>query len=386
MKYPAERRDDSAIRIAVIYAFVAAVWIFFSDLLLSRVVNTQLLLSLSIVKDLGFIVITAALLYVLVQGAIHRILHTEAQMALIFDSVNDAILLFYLENGRPGRIISANQAAVERFGYTLGELAAMRPPDLIKPNLRDETRVAIHELWRNGLAVFETCQVARDGRETPVEISSRSVRVGNRIMGVAIARDITERKRAERERQEHALEVERDKRRFYRETILAVTGGKFEIADPDEAGDWIENPTLSMRVIASQEMADARHAVTRYCQEAGMDENLLREFELAIGEALGNAVKHVGEGWMYVGRHADSVWVAVVDHGKGIDTFIIPKVALLAGFTTKASMGLGYTLILRVCDHLKLATGPDGTTVVMEKLLKSESEFDRQLSVFTGVE
>jgi anti-sigma regulatory factor (Ser/Thr protein kinase) len=262
----------------------------------------------------------------------------------------------------------------------------MRPPDLIKPELREETRAAADGLWKNGSAVFETCQVTRDGREVPVEISSRSVRIGDRMMGVAIARDITERKRIERDKQEHAIEVERDKRRFYRETILAVTGGRFEIADPEPAEGWIEDPVVSMRVAVSQEMVDARHALTSYCQQAGMDEDSVREFELAIGEALGNAVKHAGEGWMYVGRHEESVWAAVVDHGKGIDTFIIPKVALLAGFTTKASMGLGYTLILRVCDHVKLATGPDGTTVVMEKSLKPASEIDSRLSVFTGVE
>jgi len=386
MRYPAEKRDYSAVRIALVYALVATLWIFLSDLLLSGVTNARLLISLSVVKGLGFVLITAGLLYVLVQRAINRILHTEAQVALIFDSVNDAILLFYLEDGRPGRFIAGNQAAVERLGYTPAQFRRMQPTDLIAPDLQVEARTAIRELWDKGDVVYETCQIAKDGREIPVEISSRTVKVGDKVMGVAIARDIAERKRAETERREQAVEAERDKRRFYRETILAVTEGKFEIADPADVRDWIRDPEISIDVSASYDMAEARHAVTTYCREAGMDENSIREFELALGEALGNAVKHAGEGRLHVGKSDDSVWVAVVDHGKGIDTFILPKVALLAGFTTKASLGLGYTLILRVCDHVKLATGPEGTTVVIEKLVKPESEFDRRLSSFTGVE
>ncbi len=386
MEYSVEKRDASAVRITLIYIVVSALWIFLSDLLLLGVRNPRLLVSLSIVKGLAFVLITAALLYMLVKRAIKRILHTEAQVALVFDGVNDAILLFYLEDGHPGRFIAANQAAVERLGYTLSQLKKMEPTELIAPDLRDEHRDAIRELWERGRVVYETCQVAKDGSEIPVEISSRTVKVGKRVMGVAIARDITERKRVETERREQAVEVERDKRRFYRETILAVTGGKFEITDPADARDWVRDPDISIHVSASYDLAEARHEAMGYCSQAGMQENSLREFELALGEALSNAVKHAGEGWLYVGRKEGSIWTAVVDRGKGIDTFIIPKVALLAGFTTRASMGLGYTLILRVCDHVKLATGPEGTTVVMEKLLKPLSEFDRQLSVFTEVE
>lgn len=386
MGYSVEERDTSAVRITLIYVLVATVWIFFSDLLLVGIKNPRLLLSLSVVKGMGFVLVTAALLYMLVKRAINRILHTEAQAALVFDGVNDAILLFYLENGHPGRFIAANQAAVERLGYTLSQLKKMEPTELIAPDLRDEHRDAIRELWERGRVVYETCQVAKDGTEIPVEISSRTVKIGYRVMGVAIARDITERKRVERERREQAVEVERDKRRFYRETILAVTGGKFEITDPADARDWIQDPDISVHASASYDLADARHEAMEYCSQAGMEESSMREFELALGESLSNAVKHAGEGWLYVGRKEDSVWTAVVDRGNGIDTFIIPKVALLAGFSTRASMGLGYTLILRVCDNVKLATGPEGTTVVMEKLLKPLSEFDRQLSVYTEVE
>jgi anti-sigma regulatory factor (Ser/Thr protein kinase) len=63
-----------------------------------------------------------------------------------------------------------------------------------------------------------------------------------------------------------------------------------------------------------------------------------------------------------------------VDHGEGIDTFAIPRVAFQSGYTTKSTMGLGYTLMLAVCDRVMLASGPGGTTVIMEKRLNLAPE------------
>jgi len=60
----------------------------------------------------------------------------------------------------------------------------------------------------------------------------------------------------------------------------------------------------------------------------------------------------------------------VVDHGKGMDTFTIPRIALVPGFTTKASMGLGFTIMLDSADLLRLATGAEGTTVWLQKSLQ----------------
>lgn len=386
MRHPAEKRDRSALRITLIYAVASALWILFSDRLLFGIDDPDLLATLSIIKGWFFVLVTSILLYMLVRQAIQRIWHTEARSALVFDSVSDMIALFYVRDGRPGHFIDANEAACRLLGYSRDELLGMTPLDLVKPELRGEAWSTLDELWKTGRVLIETCLTAKDGRDIPAEISSRTVAVGGRTMAATVVRDITARKAIELERREEAVAAERDKRRFYRETILAVTGGKFELADPSDAEGWIRNPDLAIHVPGSQAMADARHQVLEYCRRSGMEQVSAEEFELAVGEALGNAVKHTDEGWVYTGREGQSVWVAIVDRGKGIDTFIIPNVALLAGFTTKASMGLGYTLILRTCDHVKLATGPSGTTVVMQKQLKPDSELEDRLAVFAGIE
>jgi hypothetical protein len=45
----------------------------------------------------------------------------------------------------------------------------------------------------------------------------------------------------------------------------------------------------------------------------------------------------------------------------------LPRVALEKGYSTKASLGLGYSIILDASDRAVLSTGPEGTLIVMEK-------------------
>lgn len=379
-------RNGAALRIALIYAVVSAAWILFSDLLIAGFADRRLYERLSIIKGWFFVVVTAGLLYMLVQRTIRRIVKAEAQTSLILNSVGDGVFIFHMEDGVPGKFVEANEAAIERLGYSIGELRTITPFDLVPPELREEVSMAARDLLDTGAVVLETCMVSRDGRPIPVEVSARTVRVDDTVMAVVVARDIAERKREEERRREEAVAAERDKRRFYRETITAVTGGKFELADSAEAEGWIRDPEVSIQLSGSDEIADARHDLIEYCRASGMVDSSADEFELAVGEALGNAIKHVGEAWAFAGTDDDRAWVAVADHGKGIDTFMIPKVVILPGFSTEASLGLGYTLILRVCDHVKLATGPEGTTVVMEKMLTPPSAIDRDLAVFAGIE
>jgi PAS domain S-box-containing protein len=379
--------NHTALRIALIYAGISALWILFSDLLVSGVRDREVVAALSIAKGWVFVAVTAVLLYALVRRDVIRIYRTEAQMRVLFDSVVDGIYVFrILEDGLPGNLIDVNEASIHRFGYTREELLKMAPWDLVKPERRGDVDAAVERLRTEGQVVFETVHVSKDGKEIPVEISSRVVRLSEGDIGIAISRDITERKRIEEERRQADLAAERDKRRFYRETILAVTRGRFEIGDPEEASKWARNPEFAVRVTDSAKMWIARHEVVAYCRKAGLPEDSAQDLQLGVGEALGNAVKHAGGGLVEAGTRDGLVWVAVTDRGSGIDTFVLPKAALMMGFSTKASMGLGYTLILEVCDHVKLATGPKGTTVYMEKRLDRLPEPDIDTSMFPGIE
>ncbi len=120
----------------------------------------------------------------------------RARLAAIVESSEDAIVSKTLD----GVIRSWNAGAERLFGYTAAE-AVGRPITLIIPPERlDEVRTILDRL-RRGERVehFETVRVSKDGRRLDISLTVSPIRDDSgRVIGASkIARDITERKRAE---------------------------------------------------------------------------------------------------------------------------------------------------------------------------------------------
>ena len=95
-----------------------------------------------------------------------------------------------------GRILEANQAAVNTYGYTREELCSLNICDL-----RDDcafTMKQMEQALETGL-FFETTHRRKDGSYLQVEVSSQGIDQGNKRILFSIVRDITERKRVEKE-------------------------------------------------------------------------------------------------------------------------------------------------------------------------------------------
>jgi PAS domain S-box-containing protein len=125
----------------------------------------------------------------------------RARLAAIVESSEDAIVSKTLD----GVIRSWNAGAERLFGYPAGE-AVGRPITLIIPPERlDEEREILGRL-RRGERVehFETVRVAKDGRRLDISLTVSPVRdAEGRVIGASkVARDITDRKRAEIARRE----------------------------------------------------------------------------------------------------------------------------------------------------------------------------------------
>jgi len=120
----------------------------------------------------------------------------EQQVALLnfaVDSVREAAFLIDDE----GCFHYVNEEACRVLGYTRAELLGMAIPD-IDPGV---PAGSWPEHWRerktHGSLIFESHHRTRDGRIFPVEISANYFEFGGRAYTLALARDITERKRAE---------------------------------------------------------------------------------------------------------------------------------------------------------------------------------------------
>jgi PAS domain S-box-containing protein len=121
---------------------------------------------------------------------------SQALLAAIVDASEDAIVSKTLE----GVIRSWNSGAERLFGYTAKEAVGQPITLIIPPELLQEERVILERLRRGErIEHFETTRVAKDGRriEISLTVSPLHDEDGHVVGASKVARDITDRKRAE---------------------------------------------------------------------------------------------------------------------------------------------------------------------------------------------
>jgi PAS domain S-box-containing protein len=121
---------------------------------------------------------------------------TEERFRTLFDFANDAIFIHDLG----GKFVEVNRTACERLGYSREEFLTMSPADIDAPDFAPLQSEREGALEGHGSAFFEAAHVRRDGSVVPVELSATIIDLGGRRAVLSIARDISERQRAEAER------------------------------------------------------------------------------------------------------------------------------------------------------------------------------------------
>ncbi|WP_445475186.1 PAS domain-containing protein [Methanococcoides methylutens] len=117
----------------------------------------------------------------------------EKDLETIFSSINDEIAIFTLD----GRFLEANQVTFDKLGYTKDELIQMTVMDITPPEFREALREQIFEKLEHGGGVVETVSKHKDGSLVSIELDIRPIEYKGDHAIIAVARDTTERKKAE---------------------------------------------------------------------------------------------------------------------------------------------------------------------------------------------
>ncbi|MGF6267267.1 two-component system sensor kinase FixL [Paraburkholderia youngii] len=132
------------------------------------------------------------------KAAEQALLESEARMRAIVDTAVDAIITIH----ETGIIERVNPRTEHLFGYTSEALVGCHVACLM-PALRDGVR---DDFLSDGTR-RDVVGARKDGTEFPVELSLTKMSLGTKRMLTAIARDITERKRAEEQRRQLVQEI-----------------------------------------------------------------------------------------------------------------------------------------------------------------------------------
>ncbi|MBI5890673.1 MAG: EAL domain-containing protein [Nitrosomonadales bacterium] len=147
----------------------------------------------------------------------------------LMEQVNDGIIVLHAESGR---IADCNEQACRDLGYPRDQMLQLTIFDFT-------TRLAPGPIWQAELEIFfreghrlvESQHRRRDGSLFPVEINARLIEKNKERYIVAVARDMTERKRAQTQLQ-------------LQDTALNSSANAIVITDSDAVIQWA-NPAFS---------------------------------------------------------------------------------------------------------------------------------------------
>ena len=123
---------------------------------------------------------------------------SEEKLQTFFDNINDAIYILDLK----GNFIDVNATACKRLGYEKREFLQMHIRDINAPELIVENPQLIDEkLWLKK-EIVETEHTTKSGKKIPVEIYGKQSLYQSEPVIIAVSRDITRRRIAEKQLKE----------------------------------------------------------------------------------------------------------------------------------------------------------------------------------------
>jgi PAS domain S-box-containing protein len=131
---------------------------------------------------------------------------SEERYRLLFEAIPLPVLVFDVETHR---YLAVNDAAVSHYGYSRDEWLSMTVFDVRPPEDIERLKVTLAQLGRQSTVVKGTWRHRkRDGTTFDVEIFTHAIDFAGRAARLAVARDLTERRRMEEQlRQSQKIEA-----------------------------------------------------------------------------------------------------------------------------------------------------------------------------------
>ncbi|MGC2064504.1 MAG: PAS domain S-box protein [Thermodesulfovibrionales bacterium] len=213
-----------------------------------------------------------------------RLRASETSYRNLFDSITDGIFV----HDEEGRILDVNKGVEDMYGYPRDFFIGKTPEPLGAPGMNDLIAAgdAIHHAFEGEPQQLDFWSMRANGEVFPKEVRLIPATYWGRRVVIAVARDITERKRAE--------EALRQNEEFIRSVLDNVDEG-FLVVDRDYRiltanrafCSWVDMP---LDDIAGRHCYEVSHKNLRPCHESG--ENCATKHAFETGEPHMAVHKH----------------------------------------------------------------------------------------------
>ncbi len=125
---------------------------------------------------------------------------SEKKLRELFNNANDAIFFSRIRGDEfLSNFIEVNDFACNLLEYTKEELLELSSLDISAPEMKEANKEIIQQIIREEQGTFETILISKTGKEVPVEIRSNFFNLEGEGVIFTVARDLTERRKAENE-------------------------------------------------------------------------------------------------------------------------------------------------------------------------------------------
>jgi anti-sigma regulatory factor (Ser/Thr protein kinase) len=153
---------------------------------------------------------------------------------------------------------------------------------------------------------------------------------------------------------------------IYRDVIYAATQGQFLLISEEDVNKYRRGNVFCEGTI--KERADipiCRNLAKDSLEKLAIQKTKIMSWLLVLSEAITNTIKHAEEGKMTLIENEDEIRFVIQDKGPGFSLKELPNTTLLAGYSTKKSMGQGFTLMMKMAKQVLLSTSPQGSTIIL---------------------
>lgn len=181
------------------------------------------------------------------------------------------------------------------------------------------------------------------------------------------------------------LEEKEQKRQIlkvYKDVMFAVSQGKFVLMEDDEIDDYLNTgEVIAEQIIARPiDVGECRSLVENILLQYSMEPKTIRHTVLAISEGATNILKHAETGKLIVMTCDGVLKLVLSDSGSGMPYDKIPYMVFFTGFSTKISLGFGFSIMYQCADRLILQTSGTGTRIILEKAIAKHSKVNELLN------
>ena len=152
-----------------------------------------------------------------------------------------------------------------------------------------------------------------------------------------------------------------------RDLLLSLTNDKlYLVMDKDEFPEIVfeKNPDLSIKIDSVEDLAYAKKTVEEFFYKNNWNKNKIFDIVISVSEAVSNVLKHAQNGNINIYYEDDSAYISVSDSGEGIEIEDIPRL-IQKGESSKASLGMGFSIIIELSSAVWIHTNPSGTILII---------------------